>query len=801
MARNPKSGRKARDKSKKTKEEEKQDKKAKHRGKKKKEDKLKAQEKQGGGASKNGRPRVFRMPDPYARREAKKYERPIPSRELILQLLQDKGMPLSFGEIADCLGVEDPVDLESLERRLKAMERDGQLLRNRRGRFCLINRSDLITGRVIGHPDGFGFLKPEDGGEDLFLSPREMRQVLHGDRVIACVTGIDRRGRREGSIVEVLERAHERVVGRLFVERGVAFVVPDNKRITQDVLIPEEYLDGAEPGQIVVAEIVEQPSRRKQPIGRIVEVLGEHMAPGMEIEVAIRAFDIPCEWPAEVLEEVKGFGETVPGKAKAGRVDLRDLPLVTIDGEDAKDFDDAVYCTPTPKGWRLLVAIADVSHYVRPDSALDREALKRGNSVYFPQQVIPMLPEVLSNGLCSLNPRVDRLCMVCEMLVNRQGKVIRSRFYQGVMRSHARLTYNEVAAMLVDKDPGVRAEYKELVPHLEELYAVYQALRQQRELRGAMDFDTDEYKIVFGEGRKIERLQRVVRNDAHKLIEECMIAANAATARFLDRNKIPYLRRIHEGPNAEKVADVRQYLAELGLKLPGGAKPKPGDFMQVLKQAQGRPDFHLIQTLLLRTLPQAVYSPEKKGHFGLALDAYTHYTSPIRRYPDLLTHRAIRHVLEGGSPEEYLYSVPQLKTLGEHCSTTERRADEATWDVIAWLKCEYMRDKVGEEFEGVISAVTSFGFFVELKEIHVEGLVHISTLGQDFYHFDPLRHCLVGERTHVTYRIGDVVTVKVARVDLEERKIDLDLVAPLAPPKPQQPKKRARRRRAGKRVA
>ncbi len=800
MARNSKAGRKARTESKKAKEQ-KTSKKAKQGGKKKHEGSVK--EKQAGAAKKRSQPRQFRIPDPFAKREAKKYERPIPSRELILQLLQDKGMPLAFEEIAEGLGVVEPVDMESLERRLKAMERDGQLLRNRRGRFCLINRSDLITGRVIGHPDGFGFLKPDEAGEDLFLSPREMRQVLHGDRVIACVTGIDRRGRREGSIVEILERAHEKVVGRLFVERGAAFVVPDNKRITQDVLIPKEYLDGVDPGQIVVAEIVEQPSRRKQPIGRIVEVLGEHMAPGMEIEVAIRAFDIPSEWPEEMLEEVKAFGKEVPGEAKQGRVDLRTLPLVTIDGEDARDFDDAVYCTPTPKGWRVLVAIADVSHYVQPDSALDQEALRRGNSVYFPRQVIPMLPEVLSNGLCSLNPHVDRLCMVCEMLVNREGKVIRSKFYQGVMRSHARLTYTEVAAMLVDKEPAIRRKYQSLLPHLEELYTVYLALRQQRELRGAMDFDTDEYKIIFGEGRKIERLERVIRNDAHKLIEECMIAANAATARFLDRRKIPYLRRIHEGPDAEKVADVRQYLSELGLKLPGGAKPKPGDFMKVLKQAQERPDFHLIQTLLLRTLPQAVYSPEKKGHFGLALDAYTHYTSPIRRYPDLLTHRALRHALTGAGPEEFLYSLPQLKTLGEHCSTTERRADEATWDVIAWLKCEYMRDKVGEEFEGVISAVTSFGFFVELKEIYVEGLVHISTLGQDFYHFDPLRHCLVGERTHVAYRIGDVVTVKVARVDLDERKIDLDLVAPLAPPKPKpaQAKKRQRRRRAKKKVA
>ena len=740
----------------------------------------------------------FRIPDPYAEREAQKYGRPIPSRELILALLESKKAPLSFEEIADELGVTEAVDLEALQRRLRAMERDGQLLRNRQGRYCLINRRDLISGRVIAHPDGFGFLKPDEGGEDLFLSPREMRQVFHGDRVVACVTGVDRRGRREGGVVEILERAHERVVGRLFVERGVAYVVPDNKRITHDILIPEEYLDGARPGQIVVAEIVEQPSKRRQPIGRIVEVLGEHMAPGMEIEVAIRAFDIPHEWPREVVEESAGFGPAVPEADKQGRVDLRKLPLVTIDGEDARDFDDAVYCRPTPKGWRLIVAIADVSHYVKPDSALDREALNRGNSVYFPQRVIPMLPEILSNELCSLVPDEDRLCMVCEMLVNREGRVIRSRFYEGVMRSHARLTYTQVAAMLVERDPAVRARYRRLLPHLEELYAVYQALRQARERRGAMDFETEEYRIVFGEGRKIERLERVVRTDAHRLIEECMIAANAAAARFLDRRKIPYLRRIHEGPDTEKVAEVRQFLAELGLKLPGGPKPEPGDFMAVLRQAQGRPDYHLIQTVLLRTMPPAVYSPEKKGHFGLALDAYTHFTSPIRRYPDLLTHRAIRHVLRGGRPEEFFYSEPQLQAIGEHCSMTERRADEASWDVIAWLKCEYMRDKVGETFEGVISAVTSFGFFVELKDIFVEGLVHISTLGQDFYHFDPLRHCLVGERTHVTYRIGDVVRVRVARVDLDERKIDLELVAPLAPARPKKSRTRRRRSRAKK---
>ncbi len=735
-------------------------------------------------------PQVY-FPDPYAEREAKKYARPIPSREAILALFQHKAIPLTFEEVASCLGLKDPVDLESLRRRLTAMERDGQLLRNRFGRYCLINRQDLVSGRVIGHPDGFGFLKPDAGGEDLFLSPREMRQVFHGDRVVACVTGVDRRGRREGSIVEILERSHERVVGRLFRERGIAYVVPDNKRITQDVLIPEEHLNGARPGQIVVAEIIQQPTRHIRPIGRIVEVLGEHMAPGMETEVAIRAFGIPAKWPLEVLEEAGKLGQEILQADKLGRVDLRRLPLVTIDGEDARDFDDAVYCQPSAKGWRLFVAIADVSHYVQPDCALDQEAFNRGNSVYFPDRVIPMLPEALSNGLCSLNPHVDRLVLVCEMLVNRDGKVIRSKFYEGVMRSHARLTYTEVAAILVDKDLSLRKQYRHLVPHLENLYWVYQALRKARERRGAMDFDTDEYRIVFGAGRKIERIERVVRTDAHRLIEECMIAANAAAARFLDRKKIPYLRRIHEGPDPEKVAEVRQYLAELGLKLAGGEKPKPGDFMAVLKQAQGRPDARLIQTILLRTLPQAVYSPEKKAHFGLALEAYAHFTSPIRRYPDLLVHRAIRHALQGKRAEEFAYSEASLKPIGEHCSMTERRADEASWDVIAWLKCEYMQDKVGEVFEGIITAVTSFGFFVELKEIFVEGLVHVATLGQDFYHFDPIRHCLIGERTRTRYALGDLVQVKVAQVNLDERKIDLELIAP----SPVKPVKTGRRRR------
>ncbi|MDD2766103.1 MAG: VacB/RNase II family 3'-5' exoribonuclease, partial [Opitutaceae bacterium] len=464
--------------------------------------------------------RDFKYTDPFAAREAEKYERPIPSRELILQVLQEQGVPLRLEELAPLLGLFDDEDIESLRRRLNAMERDGQLLRNRRDRYCQINQKDLIAGRVLAHPDGFGFLRPDEGGDDLFIPPSEMRLLMHDDRAVASVRGVDRRGRREAAVIEVLERNTAHVVGRLNRDRGIASVTADSKYITHDILIPVEGLADARHGQIVVVEILEYPTRRREPIGRIVEVLGDHMAPGMEIEVAIRSHDLPNVWPEEVGQEIAGLGREVPEEAKAGRVDIRKLPLVTIDGEDARDFDDAVYCQPTPKGWKLFVAIADVSHYVRPGTALDREAQKRATSVYFPERVIPMLPEILSNGLCSINPEEDRLCMVCEMLLNSEGKTTRSKFYPAVMRSHARLTYNEVAKILVDKDKKTREKRKPLLKHLENLCEVYKLLHKAREERGAMDFDSQESKIVFGEDRKIESIVPVNRNDAHRLIEE-----------------------------------------------------------------------------------------------------------------------------------------------------------------------------------------------------------------------------------------------------------------------------------------
>jgi ribonuclease R len=716
-----------------------------------------------------------RAQDPHRAREAKKYSNPIPSREYILQVVEDKG-PLNYDAVASALSLTSEEDLEALRRRLKAMARDGQVVVNRRGAYCLVNKRDLIAGRVIGHADGFGFLKPDEGGEDLFLSAREMRGLFHNDRAVARVTGKDRRGRLEGAVVEILERNTQNVVGRLYCETGVGFVVPDNKRIAHDIIIPRDALGEAQQGQIVVAEITEQPTKRTQAIGRITEVLGEHMAPGMETDIAIRAFNVPVEWPAQVLAEIKVFGEQVPEAAKQGREDLRALPLVTIDGEDARDFDDAVYCERKPKGWRLLVCIADVSAYVKPATALDEEAFLRGNSVYFPDRVIPMLPEVLSNGLCSLNPQVDRLCMTCELYINKEGKITRSRFFQAVMRSQARLTYDQVAAMLDDAaDPSQRDA--SLLPHLRELHALYQVLSGARQARGAIDFDTTETKFRFDDQGKIAEVVPLVRNDAHRLIEECMLAANVAAARLFERKRLAALYRIHEGPKKEKLSDLREFLGELGLGLPGGDKPQAKDYGALMQHIRGRPDEHLIQTVMLRSLKQAVYSPANAGHFGLAFPAYAHFTSPIRRYPDLLAHRAIKHLLGGGKADEFEYSLSRLQGMGEHCSATERKADEATRDAEAWLKCEYMQDKLGETFNGTISGVSSFGFFAELDGIYVDGLVHITALDNDYYHFDPIGHRLTGERTGTVYRLGDRVRVQVAAVNLDERKIDFVLAA------------------------
>ena len=724
---------------------------------------------------KKKRTQSSRRRDPHAGREASRYEQPIASRELILEVITEADQPVNRADIGELLDIRDADGAEALRRRLNAMLRDGQLVRNRRDCYAPADQFDLVQGRVIGHQDGFGFLVTDDEGDDVFLSARQMRALFHGDRVLVRITGIDRRGRREGDVVEVLKRNTHSVVGRFYSENGVQFVTPDNKRLPNDIAVPAGESKGARHGQIVSVEIIQQPAKRSPPVGHVVEVLGDHMAPGMEIDIAIRSHEVPEEWPEAVKKESAVFGKDVPARAKRGREDLRELPLVTIDGADARDFDDAVYCEATAGGWRLLVAIADVSHYVHPETALNKEAFERGNSVYFPERVIPMLPEVLSNGLCSLNPEVDRLCMVCEMLFKKDGSMIRSRFMNGLMRSHARLTYEEAAAIMVDRDKQACKRRKSLVPHLDELYRLYKTLRKARVKRGAIDFETTETRIVFGASRKIERIEALVRNDAHKVIEECMVAANVAAARYLERHKMPTLYRIHAAPSGDKVTDLQEFLNELGLGLRGGPKPSARNYSAVLKMAQGRPDEHLINTVLLRSMPRAEYNPDNIGHFGLAHENYTHFTSPIRRYPDLLVHRAIRHVLAGKKPKSFPYTVENMQAFGVHCSDTERRADEATRDAVDWLKCEYMLDKVGESYAGIITSTTSFGLFVELQDIYVEGLVHVTALGNDYFHFDPVRHCLTGEHSKRIFRLGDQLQVKVVRVNLDDRKIDFEL--------------------------
>jgi ribonuclease R len=742
--------------------------------------------------------------DPSAGVDGDRYDNIIPSRGFITKYLTEQSGPLPFEELARVLKMDDGGKI-GLERRLGAMCRDGQLIQNRSGAFAPVQELDLIAGRVIAHRDGFGFLVPDEGEGDLFLHAKQMARVWHGDRVVARLRGEDQRGRKEGAIVEVLERNTQNITGKLVDEHDVFFVIPDNPRLTHKVMIPARSRGKAKPGQIVTVKITEQPHRHGVPIGEVSEILGEHMDAGMETDVALRSHGIPHEWPEAVNAEAKLIPSEVPEKAKEGRLDLRDMPLVTIDGEDARDFDDAVHAQPTKGGWKLWVAIADVAEYVQPGSALDIEATARSTSVYFPSRVVPMLPEVLSNGLCSINPDVDRLCMVCEMDINRKGKVKKTQFHEGVMRSHARLTYNKVAAILIDNDQALRAQYEEVVPDLEELHALYKVLRKARDERGAMDFDTVETRIVFTDDKKVDRIVPVVRNDAHMLIEECMIAANVEAAKFLAKHKCPALHRNHPGPKPAKLESLRTFLFGLGLKMGGGDKPSPSDYLELSLQIQGRPDKSLIQTVMLRSLSQAVYSPPVLGHFGLATDYYAHFTSPIRRYPDLLVHRGIKHILRTGGVKAlvrakgkgFAISPEKMAQLGEQCSANERRADEATRDVMDWLKCEFMRDKVGGEFPGIISAVTPFGIFVQLKDIYVEGLVHVSTLQSDFYHHEPARHELKGQRTGRTYRLGDEVMVIVAAANLDERKVDFNLVeeypdAHSAPPRAKKRKPRSK---------
>jgi ribonuclease R len=744
-----------------------------------------------------------------------KYPYPIPSREEILGVLRTSEAPLAANDIAEALSIKRQ-EREGFFKRLGAMERDGQVRLDKRGYYQLTHPSNFVAGRVQGHRDGFGFLIRDDGQDDLFLPNGEMQKVMHNDRVLARIVGYDRRGRPEGHIVEVTDRANKRIIGRLISENGALILVPEDKRIGHDILITQNPKK-AKVGQVVSVDLTDFPSRHSQPLGRVAEIIGDIDDPGMEIEIAVRKYGVPHEFSDQALEQASKLPDEVRPVDIRHRVDLRDVPLVTIDGEDARDFDDAVYCEPMNvgrgTGFRMLVAIADVSHYVRPNEALDVDALDRSTSVYFPRRVIPMLPEKLSNGLCSLNPQVDRCVLVCDMVVTARGEIKAYQFYPAVMHSAARLTYTEVAAVLTNTKGPEAAKRADLLPQLQNLYGVYKSLHAARQKRGAIDFDTTETYIVCNAQGKIEQIVPRHRNDAHRLIEECMLAANVCAADFLKRHKHPGLYRVHAGPTPEKLENLRAFLRGVGLSLGGGEKPHASDYAALMAMVRDRPDAQMLQSMVLRSMQQAVYSPENIGHFGLAYEAYAHFTSPIRRYPDLLTHRAIYAILQGKkyqpevghditlstgltkaaramqksddeSRSRQRNNVAIWEELGLHCSSNERRADEASRDVEAWLKCYFMRDKLGEEYGGMVNGVTTFGIFVQLDSLFIEGLVHITELGADYFQYDEVKNELRGERTGIRYRMSDRVRVQVSRVDLDSRKIDFRLVrdTPVKPP-------------------
>ena len=712
----------------------------------------------------------LREKDPFLKREKQRYEHPLPSREWIIELLEQKGVPSKIEVLARELSITEE-EYEFFERRLKAMARDGQVLINRRGAVCAADKLDLVKCRVEAHKDGFGFAVPltptKDG--DFVLYERQMRGIMHGDIVTVRPAGIDRKGRREGTVLDIVERAQSKVVGRFYMDRGVAILEAEDKRLNQSIVLEPDSVAHFKPesGQVIVGEIETYPEQNRPAVAKIIEVLGDYADSGMEIEIAVRKHHLPYQFSEACAKAAKKIPDHVRKSDLKGRVDLRDLPLVTIDGETARDFDDAVFAEKIGRNYRLVVAIADVSHYVRPDDAIDTDAQERSTSVYFPRRVIPMLPENLSNGICSLNPDVERLCMVCDMVITYAGNIKEYRFYPAVMRSHARLTYNQVWNWISDDlDHPHKAQ-------IDTLYKLFKILQKKRFERGAVEFESVETQMLFDDNGKIEKIVPVVRNDAHKLIEECMLAANVCAAEFLIKNKHTALFRNHLGPTPEKLATLREQLGLLGLQLGGGDNPTPKDYAALAEQFKGRPDAELLQVMMLRSMQQAVYEPHCDGHFGLAYEAYAHFTSPIRRYPDLTVHRAIKAVLN----QQTYTPNKSWQALGVHTSFCERRADDASRDVENWLKTYYMRDKVGEIFEGKISGMTNFGLFVTLDGIHIDGLVHISDLGEDYFNFRPEIMAIEGERSGIRFNMGDKVSVRVARADLDTSKIDLTLIS------------------------
>ncbi|MCZ6516094.1 MAG: ribonuclease R [Gammaproteobacteria bacterium] len=721
-----------------------------------------------------GRPKSSNKPRPKP--TSKRYQHAVPDAGTILKTLGERGSPMTIGQLARQLDVRGEQPVAALKKRLGRMSTAGQLLVNRRGEYCLLEKIDALPGVVMAHPDGFGFMRPDDGSDDIYLPYHEMRALLDGDRVAVHLAGRGRGDRRQGAVVEILERGKSILVGQYHREHGVGYVREAAARSPHNFMVPDHYRAGAKHGQMVKLKITDYPAAQREAHGKIVQVLGEPSDPGMATTLAIESFGLPAEWPAAVVKDAAALGDQVRSADKVDRVDLRKLPLVTIDGADARDFDDAVFAEPDGTDWRLIVAIADVSEYVKPADPIDHEARLRGTSVYFPDRVVPMLPESLSNGLCSLNPKVDRLCLACDMRVSANGKVLKSKFYRAVMRSKARLTYNQVHASIGERDQAARRKFSTLLPALENLYGVYRALTRARRRRGALELELPEVRIEVDERGQIKSIAPRHRNDAHRLIEECMIAANVQAAKSLRQHRLSTLYRVHAGPEAEKFEDLRLLLQELGLKVSDQALTQPREMNKILLALRERPDFQILAVAVLRTMSQAVYQPGHAGHFGLGLASYAHFTSPIRRYPDLLVHRGIKHILDKKKPAAFAYDQQRMEGLGRDCSALERRAEDAARHVEARFKCAYIQDKVGQEFEGVVTGVTHFGLFVMLQELFVEGLVHVSSLSNDYYHLEHGGLRLAGERSGRGYGLGDQVKVRLIRVDVDDAKVDLSLL-------------------------
>lgn len=706
--------------------------------------------------------------DPFFKRESQKYAHPIPSREFILDVMKKYGTPIKKNELIKLLRLKKSEE-EALTHRLKAMRRDGQILKNRKDVFCIAEKLNCISGKVQGHPDGYGFLIPDEPEhDDVFLNQKEMSKVFHNDRVMVQISGLDRKGKAEGTIVEVLERCNTVLVGRVVQSYGVTIVAAEDKRIHQDIIIPYGKDMDAVPGDIVEVEITTQPAMNIKPMGQIIEIIGKLDDSGIEIEIALRKHNLPFKFDKKIEKELEKISEISDGDLK-DRIDLRNHFFVTIDGETAKDFDDAVYAENHKEYFKLLVGIADVSHYVKEGSALDKEAFDRGNSVYFPRRVIPMLPEKLSNGLCSLNPHVDRLVMIADMVITKKGEVQSYEFYPAVINSKHRLTYTLVDQLIFQKQ-NQKEHPKKLIEYLNTLKSVYEVLSEARNKRHAIEFDRIESQILFDEGGKIKDIVPLSRNEAHRLIEECMLAANVCAADYLLSKKIGLFRN-HEKPKEEKLEILKSVLSDFKVHMEGGLSPDVKDYEELINKIKNKENFQMLQTMILRSMQQANYGAENKGHFGLAYEKYTHFTSPIRRYPDLVVHRLIKSFLN-----KKKLKTDNLESIGNHCSSTERRADEATRDVENWLKCFYMKDRIGEKFDVVISSVTNFGIFVEIPRLHIEGLVHVTELGNDYFVFNKEKQMLEGEKTKKKFRLGDELAVKLIRVDLELGKMDFTYI-------------------------